>query len=205
MRRGIFCILFLLNSLLLFSQAEPRVGLKAGYNLTQGNASGVDGVSYSGGGGFSVGIYRDFKLGDKLGLESGLIVDKYGTKYIILGGGIGFTNASDKFTYLTIPFILQVQPKGKVSINTGPQLGFLLSAKTESGSQEEDVKEYTKGSMFNWAIGLEVNTGSNMDLGFRYLIGLTDINDAKDIIDASYKLNTIQLYVGLRFDKSKSE
>ncbi|WP_425391689.1 porin family protein [Ekhidna sp.] len=195
MKKSIITLFLSVLCLTGFGQAEPRVGIKFGYSRTRGSASGdgTNNVEYSAGNGASVGIFRDFKLGNSIGLESGLIFDHYQTNYFV-----PFVEAKDMFSYLSIPVILQFQTSSTFNINTGPQLGILVAAKAKSGSQEEDVKEFTKGSMINWAVGIEFNTKANLDFGFRYLVGLTDINDAKDIINATYKLNTLQVYLGCR-------
>ncbi|MEQ9468204.1 MAG: porin family protein [Ekhidna sp.] len=204
--KNITIALLILLPILLFSQEErpQSIKLKVGANVTKGKAKDVD-IDYSSAFGFSLGAVKDFKLGKAIYLESGIVAEKYTTEYsALIGSGIAgpiFLKTNDKFIYVSVPVIFQFHT-GKVNFNTGPQVGYLLSAITQvkNSPNKEDVKDFTKNTMVNWGFGFEVNTPANFDIGARLLVGITDINNAKHILDSSYRLNTLQIYAAFPID-----
>ena len=204
MNRFLTCLLFFFAIGTVFSQAtdstgwsKKKGGLMIGFNVTEGEASGI-GAVYDWTAGFSIGFFYDMKTSKNGGIETGIIIDRYNSGYFF---GFPSISAVDRFTYLSIPFYFQMQASKGFNLNTGPKLGILLSATSESDDVdlEFDVDDFVKGGLWQWGFGMEFNTRANIDIGLRYLIGLNDINDARDIIDSSYNLHTAILYVGFGF------
>ena len=84
------------------------------------------------------------------------------------------------------------------SLELGPQVGFLLSAKEEfDGESDEDIKDFIKGTDFgvNFGIGYQMETGLNF--GARYNLGLSDIPE--DSGGDSIKNGVFQISVGYTF------
>jgi hypothetical protein len=84
-------------------------------------------------------------------------------------------------------------------LETGPQLGFLASAKSEVGNMETDIKDgYTSADLaWNFGIGFLSEGGFGVDA--RYNLGLTDIG--KD--EVSIKNNVFQVGVFYQFSRMK--
>lgn len=86
------------------------------------------------------------------------------------------------------------------SIEVGPQVGFLLSAKAkaESGgsSGEIDIKDSFKGIDFGANLGFGYKMENGLNFGARYNLGLASIAD-EDNTDV--KNGVIQLSVGFFF------
>jgi len=55
--------------------------------------------------------------------------------------------------YVNIPVLFKYNNPGGFFAETGPQLGFLISAKAKSGSVSFDAKSNYKSTDFSWAIG----------------------------------------------------
>ena len=87
-----------------------------------------------------------------------------------------------------------------LSLEIGPKIGFLLSAKAEGKSEGNsvsiDFKDESKSVDFgaNFGIGYKLDSGINF--GFRYNLGLISVSeeDSEDL-----KSNVLQLSVGYNF------
>ena len=61
-------------------------------------------------------------------------------------------------------------------IETGPQLGFLLSAKEKAAGIETNIKSQLKKIDFSWNVRLGYKFNSGIGINARYGLGLTTIN-----------------------------
>ena len=62
-------------------------------------------------------------------------------------------------------------------IETGPQGGLLLNAKSESGNAEADIDNNFKRGDFAWTFGAGYLSHSGLGVDFRYNAGLTNISE----------------------------
>lgn len=81
-----------------------------------------------------------------------------------------------------------------LSLEAGPQLGFLLSAKNESTNVKDSFKTFDFG--VNLGLGYKLNNGLNF--GARYNLGLTNINDSEGS-SGKNRNGVIQVSVGYFF------
>jgi hypothetical protein len=93
--------------------------------------------------------------------------------------------------YLNLPIMAKFYATEKFTLEVGPQIGFLLSAKvdydytysytfdgvtdTESESGSIDIKDEVKTVDFGLGFGAGYNFTDKLSLGVRYTIGLTTI------------------------------
>ncbi len=88
------------------------------------------------------------------------------------------------------------------SVEVGPQVGFLLSAKDEyesdGDSGEEDIKEYFKGTDLGVNVGVGVALESGLNFGARYCLGVSNIWDEES--DDSNQNGVFQFSVGFSFN-----
>lgn len=61
----------------------------------------------------------------------------------------------------------------KFSVEAGPQLGILLSAKVDG----EDIKDFTRSVDLGFNIGAGYNFTDNLSINLRYTIGLSPLFD----------------------------
>jgi hypothetical protein len=87
-------------------------------------------------------------------------------------------------------------------VEAGPQIGFLLSAK----SRGEDIGDLYKSSDFGLNLGLGYNFTEDLSIALRYTIGLSDIADVPDDYDdypdfynASFKNSNFALSLAYKF------
>jgi len=167
--KKLFCILtlLLLFNLLLTAQAgKTQFGLKAGVNFASVKVS--DGNDYDSRTGFHVGGLAHIHVADHFAVQPELV-------FSAQGGKSG--NVELKLNYINIPVLLQYMTNTGFRLQTGPQLGFLVSAESEFGDVEVDVDDNFKSIDFSWAFGAGYLFASRFGIDARFNLGISDIND----------------------------
>lgn len=169
--------------------AQSTGGFKGGLNLAKEKAS-ASGASVTTDNLLAphLGMYFINTFSEQFGLQYELV-------YSIEGGKV--QGIEDRISYLNFPVLLRLQAGSVVNIHLGPQLGFMLAAKTN----DVDISDGVKQTNISGVIGIGIETNAGFLIGARYVVGLTDIS--KENIGAEYKLNTIQLWTGIRLFGNK--
>lgn len=156
-----------------FSNAqETKFGVKGGLNLTNWAGGDVEGTSSLVG--FHVGGFAEIKIIDKLAIQPELLFSTQGTQV----DGNALTGDWDiKTNYINIPVLAKYYIVDKFSVEAGPQLGFLVSAKVDG----EDVKDSFKTVDFGFNLGAGYHFTENISVNLRYTIGLSPLADDADI------------------------
>ncbi len=150
-----------------FSNAqETRFGVKGGLNIT----------SFSGGNyydakslvGFQVGGFAEIKVIDRLAIQPELLFSTQGARL-----EFGNTDFDTKLNYINVPVLAKFYVTKQFTVEAGPQLGFLVSAKSEG----EDVKDGFKSVDTGFNFGVGYNFTDNFSVGARYTVGLANIAD----------------------------
>lgn len=152
---------------------QTRFGVKGGLNISTVVGGDVEDTKSLVG--FHVGGFAEIKVFDKFFIQPELLYSAQGTKVDGFGG-----DADIKLNYLNIPVLAKYYIVDKFSVEAGPQLGVLLSAKAEG----TDIKDGTRSVDFGFNIGAGYNFTDNFSVGLRYTIGLSPLSD-KDIDDAN--------------------
>lgn len=194
--------LFALMGVLAFTSAaqEFQYGIKGGINLAKLKVS-VTGMSattdelFS----FHAGFYGLIMTSDKFGIQPELLYS---------GQGASGSGGSGNFSlgYLTIPVMLRYEFTPGVTIQAGPQVGFLMSATVDG----QDAKSGLNSTDFGLGFGLGVDRPSGVNFGFRYVIGLSNtLSDATTgaLVGFGYPgvsmtNQVMQFSVGFRLSKS---
>jgi hypothetical protein len=153
---------------------QTRFGVKGGLNLS--NWAGGDVEDTKSLVGFHVGGFAEIKIIEKLAIQPELLFSTQGTK---IDGGSFFGDFDVKTNYLNIPVLAKYYIVEKFSVEAGPQLGVLLSAKSEG----EDVKDAFKTVDFGFNLGAGYHFTENVSVNLRYTIGLSPLADDADIED----------------------
>ncbi len=119
-------------------------------------------------------------------------------------GGGGDITGTYKLDYLLLLIAAQYEIAKGLTLEAGPQVGFLLSAKDEFEfdgiSEEEDVKDQTKGL----DVGVSGGVGYEFDLGLylkaRYYLGLLEVNDFMFPGNESWKNGALFFSAGFFFN-----
>lgn len=157
---------------------EIKLGVKAGLNF-----SSITGDNAS-----DFGITTDFNFGFMAEIP---ISEKFSFQPELLYSGQG---AEISLTYLNIPLMGKYYVTKGLSLEAGPQIGFLLSAENEDTDVKDSFKTVDLG--LNLGIGYKLDNGLNF--GARYNFGVSDINDVDNLSDKNRNA-VLQLSVGYFF------
>ena len=83
-----------------------------------------------------------------------------------------------------------------ISLEAGPQIGFLASAKADVDGESTDIKDLLKSTDFALNLGAGYKLDSGLNFGLRYSMGLTDVYDFDT---DGFKHSVLQLSVGYNF------
>ncbi len=210
-------VLFAAVAVFAFGAANAQdmsFGAKAGLNVSTLTGDVEDTNSLIGA---HAGVFAEFKISDKFSFQPELLFSMQGAKEKISGteslGGetYSFTEETKlKLSYINIPLMAKYYVAEKFSLEAGPQIGFLMSAKgdyeysetfggeTFSESASEDVKDGFKGIDFGLNFGAAYDFTDNLFAGVRYNLGLGDINDVEDF-DGKINNSVFQVSIGYKF------
>ncbi|OXG04434.1 outer membrane protein with beta-barrel domain [Flavobacterium araucananum] len=177
-----------------FTNAQKtRFGVKGGLNLT----------SFSGGNyydakslvGFQVGGFAEIKIIERLSIQPEVLFSTQGAK---LDGG-SFGDFNSKLNYINVPVLAKFYITKQFTVEAGPQIGFLVSAKTDGDDAKDSFKSVDTG--FNFGAGY--NFTENVSVNLRYTVGLANIADyevdnTEQYLD-SPKNSVLALTLGYKF------
>lgn len=165
---------------------EVKFGAKAGLNIAD---FGGDAETSGSRTGLHIGGVAEIKLTETFSVQPELVYSMQGAKEEFAG-----VEADLKFDYLNIPIMAKYYLMEGLSIEAGPQVGFLMSAKAE----DEDIKDGYKSIDFALNGGVAYDLPMGVFFQARYSAGLSDINDTEGV-DAKITNNVISLSVGYKF------
>lgn len=168
-----FCIiLLLLVSAQFFGQKSKKdvgivFGLKGGLNVSN----------------FSGDItHNSNRTSIHMGLLSEIVVsDNFSLQPELLYSGQGFSGSStpgfsrSKYDYINIPVLAKIYLTEKLSIEAGPQIGFLVSAKEKTEMDKLTIPNQ-KTVDFGLNLGLAYDLQNGIFFQTRYNLGLSNVN-----------------------------
>lgn len=155
-----------------FANAQSvRFGVKAGLNVSNFTGYQEDVKSLPG---FHIGGFTELKVAKKFAIQPEFLFSTQGTT---VEGFNGNSNSSIKLNYLNIPVLAKYYVTDAFTVEAGPQIGFLLSAKYRGS----DVHDLYKTLDFGLNVGCGYEFTDNISLGVRYTFGLTNVADNSDV------------------------
>ncbi|HLA56158.1 MAG TPA: porin family protein [Flavobacterium sp.] len=133
-----------------------------------------------------------------------IVSDHFSVQPELLYSGQGFSNQNPgnfsraKFDYILLPVLAKYYVAKNLSIETGPQLGFLLSAKNKTNDANDTVDEQSKVD-FGLDLGLGYELKNGVFFQGRYNLGITNVNDNSDSESIKYTNSVFQVSVGILF------
>jgi opacity protein-like surface antigen len=174
-------------------------GAKGGVNIS--NFVGDDSGSSKSYVGFHAGFFAEFQLAERFYIQPELLYSAQGAKENLTIEGINF-DTTLKANYINIPVMFKYYVANDFSLEAGPYVGFLASAKIKFDSSivsgTEDAKDFFKSTDFGFGVGLNYDITQAIFLNARYSTGLTKIGDA-DTSDNDVKNSVFQFGLGFRF------
>jgi long-subunit fatty acid transport protein len=182
---------------------EVKFGAKAGLNVSTLTGDVNDASSRVG---FHVGGFAEIKLSDKFSVQPELLYSAQGAKgsYNEFDGmDITSIDVTTKLAYINVPVMAKYYVAEKFSLEAGPQIGFLVSAKEKysagGDSAEEDVKDAYKSIDFGVNFGAGYDFTENLSVGVRYNLGLSNIAKNEEGDNTKIKSSVFSLSVGYKF------
>lgn len=180
-----------------FANAQStKFGVKGGLNISNFTGYQEDVKSLAG---FHIGGFAEIKLAKKFAIQPEFLFSTQGTT---IEGYNGDSNTNVKVNYLNIPILAKYYITDAFSVEAGPQIGFLLSAK----SRGEDINDLFKSTDYGLNLGIGYDFTENFALGLRYTIGLSDIADVPDdsqdypfAYNANFKNSNFALSLAYKF------
>jgi hypothetical protein len=174
-------------------KSQIQFGVKAGANISNiigDNNHSINSITYPQKSiqyltklGYNGGIFIAVPIKGKFSLQPELIYSLQGARFRmqnvdvsgnLLNGGTGHLNLS----YVQIPVLAKFTFHHKFYAQTGPQIGFLVSAE-ENNNEEQSY--YVKSSFHSvdiaWGAGIGFTCPSGTGFDLRYTIGITSIDN----------------------------
>ena len=180
----ILCIfLITLNSFGQSSKKDEgiKLGFKGGLNISNFLSSDIEDQSYRTS--FHVGFLSEIMLSEKVSFQPELLYTTQGASY-----ETALADYKNELGYIVIPAMLQIHLSKSITLDMGPQVGFLLNEKNNFDVQ----KSNTFDASANAGLGLKIT--NSIFAQARYCVGLTELKPNSEI-----KNNVVQLSLGILF------
>lgn len=205
-------LLFSAVAAFTFSTAQSQeisFGVKAGVNLANLSIKPNDGDKPDGRTSFHIGGLVEIPVTEKFSVQPELLYSSLGSKDKISNGGESF-ESTIKLDYLSLPIMAKYYVIDGLALELGPQFSLLMSSKAEleyntmgqSGTESVDMKDDLKKLDIGLGFGASYALDMGVFFGARYNLGLTNINDDKDLDfddNTKVKNNVFQISAGYKF------
>ncbi|MBS1535606.1 MAG: PorT family protein [Bacteroidetes bacterium] len=195
--KRIFVVLFVTCSLLTVQAQKSKreegikLGIKGGLNASNLMGDVEDqGMRTS----IHLGLLAEIIVNDKFSVQPELLYSGQGSTYT--GDIPGFSRT--KLDYVTLPVLAKFKLVNNLSLEAGPQLGFLVSAKNKTNNSNDKI-DGVKTLDFSVGAGLEYELKSGVIFQGRYNLGLTNVGG--DLVPDNKRASNsvIQVSVGYLF------
>ena len=181
--------------LLLQAKAQHvHFGIKAGLNAS--SLSYPDNSDMQSKIGFNAGILAHIHTSSKMwAIQPELYYSSEGAK------SKSNSNESLNLGYLNLPVLIQYMFDNGFRLEAGPQVGFLINAKSKVGNTSTDIKDNMQSAVFSIPVGVGYLTTGGLGFDARYNFGISNINKS----DRGPKVhsNVFQFDVFYQFSSSK--
>lgn len=165
--KKIFLLLVMAGSVAVSKAQQITYGVKGGLNVA--NIGGEDVDDNKAKLGFHLGGFVNVSVAESFSIQPELVYSLQGVKF----DGDSKYNLS----YLNIPVLARYSTQSGFFGETGPQLGFLVSAKAKQDGESTNVKDAFRKTDFSWAFGVGYLTQSNIGVSARFNLGLSKLDE----------------------------
>ncbi len=171
------------------ASAQFTYGVKAGANLS--TISSIDAAKMKPS--LYAGAFGEYQVSDYFGLAAELVYSRQGYGLDLAGN-----KANMRVNYINLPVLAKLYVLEGLSVDVGPQVGYVIGAKAWNKNGTEDMKDNYNSIDVGAGMGLTYNITGNILVQARYNIGFTDVAKDNDS-DTKFKNGVIQVGVGYRF------
>ena len=148
-----------------------NIGIKGGlniYNINRDNGPKYDNLL-----GFNLGLIGHVHLAKQLAFQPEIVYSAQGAKLTTAG-----VQTKIQLGYINVPLMLQYMFDNGFRLQAGPQVGFLVNAKSKTPNSTIDIKNNLKKVDFGLGAGIGyVNPATNFGIDARYNLGLSNIDE----------------------------
>ena len=186
----ILCVfLITLNSFGQSSKKDEgiKLGFKGGLNISNFLSSDIEDQSYRTS--FHVGFLSEIMLSEKVSFQPELLFSSQ--------GNVG-PQTKQKYSYINMPLMMRYYFLNNLSLDAGPQLGFLVDSFSRGNDGNEDINDQ---SFFDFALclGATYELKNNIFFQGRYNLGMLNVNATDNSDTLKYQNSVIQISVGYYF------
>lgn len=190
MRKVYVLVITILSIATTVNAQDIKIGAKAGLNLASVAGDGIEAKSRTA---FHIGGMAEIPINATFYLQPELLFSSQGYKLDNGNDGNGVLN------YISVPVIGKYYVTEALSIEAGPQIGYLLSAtikvdnnggginapspdtktansKASTALLDSDIKEFFKNTDISFGIGAGYKLENGIYLSARYNLGLSNIS-----------------------------
>jgi hypothetical protein len=156
-------------------EAQAEIGIKGGVSFASIMGDTPRGLRFRTA--YNFGLVAEFETSPSTSVQPEIMYSSQGFHYD--GGKINgeiIPEDNYKLDYLNIPLVFKYYFKEGASFEAGPQVGFLLSAKTADNTiNNSDLRDNLTNASFDFLVGFGYKFDNGFNLNARYVGGLTNI------------------------------
>ena len=145
-----------------------QLGLKGGLNLSTIRAN-ADTLDYKYKPGYHIGITVNIRASGNINVQLELVYSTQGA----------WTqqnrDLSLRYNYLNLPLVFQLYTRRDFFVELGPQVGFLLNAKTRDGQYEVDISDQVNAVDFAFLAGIGYQISNKLTFNTRFNFGISSL------------------------------
>lgn len=189
----------------IINAQKTQFGIKGGLNISsQENTflSGLTSTKSSSLLGFHIGGFFEHKISEKFSIQPELLFSTQGGKLSYNEDYLTLPNPNDpsireienksNLYYFNIPITFKYYVIDKITLELGPQVGFLVSSKFEYTSTALIPEQNYKSLDYGLNFGASYVITNNISFGIRYNMGLNNISkNSNEIKNNVFSLSTL--------------
>jgi hypothetical protein len=169
-----FFLITVMSAILITCNVDAQhvnIGIKGGVNLY--NIPNDNNINYDMKVGLHVGLLAHIHIVKHFALQPEVVFSTQGAKYSV-------NNVESRLilNYVNVPLLFQFMFDNGFRLQAGPQVGFLINAKSKVGDANNDIKDNFKPVDFGAALGVSyVHPPTGFGVDARVNLGLNNINE----------------------------
>jgi hypothetical protein len=201
-------ILFLgLTIVMATTKAQFSFGPKAGLNISKEKYSNTAVYSTGSHNFFTAGAFANYRFKEHFAGETGVFYSAEGTEESYKSNNNTTVTGVVTIKRINVPLLFQYHTSAGLYLETGPQIGFMISAKGDYTTGQFDFKKYTRSTFTSWCFGAgyKLTEGlPGLGINASYAAGLSRIDkgtvNAGKITGSTF---SIKLFYGIAVKKKK--
>lgn len=182
-----FCGLLSLNAQSSKREEGIKFGIKAGINASNFNGDVNNNKMRNG---LHIGMVSEIIVNDKISIQPELLFSAQGYK-----NEDPAVYGKSKFDYVILPVLFKYYAMDKLSIEAGPQVGFLVNSFNRDNNGNTKIENQNVVD-FGVDLGLGYEIYNGIFFQGRYNLGITNVNNNNAV---KYTNSVFQLSVGVLF------